>query len=106
MHDIQVFLNFANFYQHFIKSFSEIARPLISMLRILSLIGSSSILQSLIDVADEYEIVEGESGGNETNLSKPSTSKRSTGADYLTSGSAKKGGGNTEKGVKTIKGSN
>ena len=38
--DIQVFLNFANFYWCFTQSFSKIARPLISMLK------TSSITQS------------------------------------------------------------
>ena len=33
VHDIQVFLGFANFYQQFIMSFSKIAAPLTSMLQ-------------------------------------------------------------------------
>ena len=73
--DIQVFLGFANFYQCFIQSFSKIAGLLTSMLRTSSLTGLSTILQS-IDVADEDEV--GESDGNKTNLSNPSTSTRST----------------------------
>ena len=31
--DMQVFLNFANFYQYFIQSFDTIAKTLISMLK-------------------------------------------------------------------------
>ena len=54
-----------------------------------------------IDVTDEDE--PGESGSNETNLSNPSTSTRSTKAGYLTSGNAKRGGGNTKKDVKAAK---
>ena len=46
----------------------------------------------------------GESGGNETNLSNLSTSTRSTGAGYLTSGGVKRGNGNTKKGVKVARG--
>ena len=47
----------------------------------------------------------GESGGNGTNLSNPSASTRSIGAGYLTSEGAKRGGGNTKKGVKAARGS-
>ena len=73
------------------------------MLRTSNPIGSSTILQS-INTADEDEI--DESDGNGTNLSNPSASTRSTGAGYLTSGSAKRGGGNTKKGVKATRDSN
>ena len=72
------------------------------MLRTSSLTGLSTILQ-LIDVADEDKV--GESGDNGTNLSNPSTSTRSTRAGYLTSKGAKKGDGNTKKGVKAARGS-
>ena len=72
------------------------------MLRTLSSTGSSTILQS-IDMADENEL--DESGGNETNLSNSSASKRSPRAGYLTSGGAKRGGGNTKKGVEAARGS-
>ena len=102
MRNIQVFLGFANFYQRFIQGFSKIARPLTSMLKTLSLTGSSTISQS-IDVSDEDEV--DESGGNGINLSNPSMSTRSTGADYLTSEDAKRGGGNTNKCVKSARGS-
>ena len=70
------------------------------MLRTLSPIGSSTILQS-IDLAEEDKV--GENSGNKTNLSNPSASTRSIGAGYLTSGGAKKGGNNTKKGVKAAK---
>ena len=42
----------------------------------------------------------------ETNLSNPFASTRSTGAGYLTSRGAKKGGGTIKKGVKAARGSN
>ena len=48
----------------------------------------------------------GKSDCNKTNLSNPSTSKRSTGIGYLNFGGAKKDGGNTKKGVKATKGFN
>ena len=71
------------------------------MLRTSSLIGSSSISQS-IDVANEV----GESSGNGTNLSNLSTSTKSTKAGYLTSGDTKIGGGHIKKCVKDAKGFN
>ena len=71
----------------------------------------SSILQLLIDAADEKEVCGSDS--NETNLLNSSLSKKSIGTDYLTFESAKKGGGNSKKGsgntkkdVKAVKGSN
>ena len=83
------------------------------MLRIISPTSLSTILQLLIDMADKYKVNRSENGGNKTNLSNLFTSKRSTGASYLTFGGAKKdgdnpkrGGGNTKKGVKSAKGSN
>ena len=70
------------------------------MLKTSSLTYSSTILQS-IDVADKDEI--SKSNGNGTNLSNPSMSMRSIKAGYLTSGGAKRGGGNTKKNVKAAK---
>ena len=64
------------------------------MLITTSFTGSLTILQSLIDAADEDEVGGGESGGNETNLSKLSTSKKSTKAGYLTFKGTKKGSDN------------
>ena len=72
------------------------------MLKILSPTSSLTILQS-IDVADEDEV--GESSSNKTNLSNPSALRRSTKAGYLTSRGAKKGSGNTKKGVKAVRSS-
>ena len=72
------------------------------MLKTLSLIGSSTILQS-IDMADEDEVIE--SNGNRTSLSNSSASTRSTKAGYLTPKGAKRGGGNIKKDVKAAKGS-
>ena len=72
------------------------------MLKTLSLTSSSTILQS-IDVVDEDKV--GKNGSDGTNLSNPSASTRSTGAGYLTSGCAKRGGDNTKKGIKAARGS-
>ena len=109
--DIQVSLGFANFYQRFIQDFNKIIRLLTLLLKIISLIGLSTILQLLIDAADEDEF--GESNSNKTNLSKPSTSKKSTRASYLIfkgtkkdDNNSKKGGGSIKKCVKATKGSN
>ena len=104
--DIQVFLDFANFYQCFIQGLSKIAGLLTLMLKTIRLTNLSTILQLLIDMADKNEVGRGKSDGNETNLSNLSVSKRFTGASYLTSGGTKKGGGNTKKGVKATKSSN
>ena len=98
MCNIQVFLDFANFYQYFIQDFSKIAGPLILMLKTTSPTSSSIILQSSIDAADEDEIGRNESNGNKINLSNPSASKKSTGAGYLTFKGTKKGDGNTNSG--------
>ena len=75
------------------------------MLRNTSLIGSSAILQLLIDIANKDEVSEVESGGNEINLSNLFASKKSTEAGYLTSKGPKKDSNNSEKGVKAAKGS-
>ena len=73
------------------------------MLGILSPTSSSSILQA-IDVANENGFVE--SSGNKMILSNLFVSTRSTKAGYPTFGGAKKGGGNTKKGIKAARGSN
>ena len=104
VYDIQIFLSFANFYQYFIQSFGKIAGPLTLMLKILSLTGSWTMSQ-LINAVDEYEIDDNKSGGNETNLSNLSPLKKSTRTGYLTFGGAKRGGGNTKKGVEAAKSS-
>ena len=72
------------------------------MLRTMSFTSLSTILQS-INIADEDENSESESAVDETNLSNPSTSKRSTRVAYLTSKGAKRGGNNTKKSVKAAK---
>ena len=81
------------------------------MLRTKSLTGLSMILQSSMDVADEDEF--DKNGSNKINLSNPFARKKSTGAIYLTSKSAKKSGnnlkkssGNTKKSIKNAKVSN
>ena len=72
------------------------------MLKILSPTGPSIILQST-DMAEEDEV--DENNGNRINLSNPSASIRSTGADYLSFRGAKKSGGNTKKAVQATKSS-
>ena len=52
-------------------------------------------------MSDKNEV--GENDDNETNLSNPSASTKFTKAGYLTSGGAKRGGGNTKKGVEAAK---
>ena len=78
VHDIQVFLCFANFYRRFIHGFSRIAALLISMLR-MSL---TSITKKLINLVDEFG--RGDRGENEARRASAST-KGPTGGDYLSS---------------------
>ena len=73
--DIQVFLGFANFYCRFIQSFSRIAAPLTSMLR-MSIISTTQKSMNLVD-----EFGEGDRGKNEARRASMST-KGPTGADY------------------------
>ena len=80
------------------------------MLKTTSLIGLSTISQLLIDAVDKNKIGRDESGGNKTNLSNLSASKKSTKTGYLTlknakkgSNNSKKGGGNTKKGITATK---
>ena len=61
-------------------------------------------MQLSIDTADKNEV--GESGGNKTNLSNLSISKKSTKAGYLIFNDRKKGSGNIKKDVKAAKDSN
>ena len=51
--DIQVFLDFANFYQQFIQSFNKIATPFISMLKIIML--SPVLIANEIFAANEVD---------------------------------------------------
>ena len=80
------------------------------MHKITSLILLSAISQSSINAIDDNKIGKGKSGGNETNLSNLSPSKKFTGASYLTFEGVKKGGdsskksdGNTKKAAATLK---
>ena len=85
MRDIQVFLGFANFYRHFIQSFSKIAGPLTSMLRTSSATRSSKNSLSSLDVAQVDEVGIGGGGDCEDETVGRSLSKnlnRTT--DYLT----------------------
>ena len=59
--DIQVLLGFANFYRCFIQSFSSIATPLISMLKMSPI--PTSATQKLMDLVDEFS--RGDCGENE-----------------------------------------
>ena len=76
------------------------------MFKTSSFASSSTILPLLIDAVDEDEVNRNKNGANETILLNLSASKRSTGASYPTFRGAKKGDGNTKKGVKTAKNSN
>ena len=70
--DIQVFINFANFYRRFIQGFSRIAAPLTSMLKT---IGSSEELAPRAFRAGNDEIVEGSGGRADETVMDSSTSK-------------------------------
>ncbi len=45
VHDIQVFLGFANFYQRFIQRFNRFATLLTSMLKIISAVGPTASVE-------------------------------------------------------------
>ena len=62
MRDIQVFIDFANFYQRFIRDFSKRAAPFISMLK-------TTGLSDLPLGNDDNEVI---GGGEDKNLSKKS----------------------------------
>ena len=62
---IQVFIEFANFYRHFIQSYSKIAAPLIPMLR-MSFQPAGSLSATGVD---DSKVV-GNSGGNERKSAK------------------------------------
>ena len=75
--DIQVFIGFANFYQHFIQGFSRIATPLTSLLKRIKL----SKLATKMFRADDNNIVDDNgSRANRTvmNLSKNKKSRKLT----------------------------
>ena len=67
------------------------------MLRTTSFTGKLTILQSLINAANENEVGRYKSGGNETILSNLFASKKFTKAGYPISKNAKKGGKNPKK---------
>ena len=77
MHDIQVFLGFANFYRRFIQVFSRIAALLTSMLTI----SPTSTTQNSMNLVDEFG--GGDHGENEARA--PASTKEPTGADYPSS---------------------
>ena len=81
--DIQVFLDFANFYQRFIQNFSKITGPLTLMLK-ASPNKSAKNLSLLIDVAEDAEVSVG-GGDYEDETVGKSLSKNLNGAtSYLT----------------------
>ena len=79
MHDIQVFLGFANFYCRFIQGFSRIVASLTSILRISPT--SMSVTQKSMNLVDEFG--RGDRGENEARTS--ASIKGPTRADYLSS---------------------
>ena len=89
--DIQVFLNFANFYRRFIKDFSKIAALLTSMLKTMA---PSTLAGSAYTKTNENELDINSGGGigsdrvNDRieNLSRSIKVKNSSGTDFLTSG--------------------
>ena len=61
--DIQVFINFANFYRRFIKGFSRIEAPLTTMLKTTrSSVASASRVDDVEDVGGRDAIGEGAIG--------------------------------------------
>ena len=83
LRDIQVFLDFANFYRGFIQNFNKIAGPLTLMLR-ASPTQSAKNLSLLVDMAEDAEV--GVDGGDcEDEMVGRLPSKNSNGATgYLT----------------------
>ena len=76
LRDIQIFLNFANFYWSFIQSFNKIAKPLILMLK-TSPTQSINNWLLLIDMAENPDI------GIDSNNCKYEMDKRSPGSKNL-----------------------
>ena len=76
--DIQVFLNFANFYCHFIQGFGRIAPPLTLMLKISPT--QISATQKLMDLVNEF----GDCGENKRRKTS-ALMKGPTKGDYLSS---------------------
>ena len=70
--DIQVFINFANFYRRFIQGFSRIAAPLTSMLKTT---GSSEELAPKTFKANDDKVVGG--GGGRANETVRNSSRKS-----------------------------
>ena len=88
MRDIQVFLEFANFYWRFLYGFSKIARPLTLMLRMSFTIRSAKNL-SQINVAEDAEVGVGGGGDCDKKTVERSLSKNLIRAGYLTSNTKK-----------------
>ena len=78
IHDIQVFLGFANFYFCFIQRFGRIAVPLTSMLMMSP--ASTSATQKLMNLIVEFD---GDNCGKNKARKTSASTKGSTRADYL-----------------------
>ena len=77
--DIQVFLGFANFYRRFIKGFSKIAAPLMSMLKTImssQVLAANEMLGAKVLAVNEVDGVGGGDGSNdELKRVEPKTGK-------------------------------
>lgn len=69
--DIQVFIQFANFYRRFIQDFSRIAAPLTSMLKTASTTSSPASVRAPNGFDDEMGI--GDDGGEVGKTASPKT---------------------------------
>ena len=76
VHNIQVFLSFANFYHYFIQGFNMIATPLTLLLRMSPTLKSA--MQKLVNLVDQFD--EGDCGKNEAKTS--ASTKEPTGVHY------------------------
>ena len=83
MRDIQVFLGFANFYQHFIQSFSKIVGPFTSML-IIRQIQSAENLLLLVNIVKDAEVGVGDGNCEDKIVERSPCSKNLNSAGYLT----------------------
>ena len=81
--DIQVFLGFANFYWRFIKEFSCIAAPLISMLKTTGSIGSVASPKKSKGGVDGNSVVDVVGGSEVTNSTKRKNPAKTTKSKIL-----------------------
>ena len=105
--DIQVFLGFANFYCRFIKGFSKIAAPLMSMLKTTTssqVLAANEVLGARVLAADEVGSVGGGGGDESSDGSKRVEPK--TGKSAKSRKSSKSGKSKGEKSKKPPKSGN